>query len=223
MKTTITSNKTLTFTINYDIILSSTELTPLNKLVISIVLGWQKNNKECTQSNNSLKRALGVSLRTINYQMVELNKYDWFNSIETSKINEFGKWENSKKIIINEEKLFEFLTNENEITETLPTPVIESIKEEEKAPQIEENIVEIELEDTSKIESNYEEEYDEDLFDDVEEIDFDTINKNIPISRDILFNYVENNCTNFGYAKKALVEMEIEKGNINTITEILNY
>lgn len=123
----------LTFTKNYSTITSSTKLSALEKLLIARVLNWQQNNLVCTLSNNALANELGESLKTIKRTITKLNKTSFFKSQETSKFNEFGKWTNSKEIIIDEQALFDFVNDK--------TPLLKTIKSNDDIlPKIEENL-----------------------------------------------------------------------------------
>lgn len=102
-------SKEETFTKVPDTILASDKLTPSQKLVISYVLRWQSSGMVCFESNNSLAKKFGVSLSGIKKQITQLNRLPFFLSKETSKRNENGKWSNSKKMEVDEEKLKEYL------------------------------------------------------------------------------------------------------------------
>lgn len=92
-----------------DKILSSTELTPSQKLIISYVLRWQSSGKICFESNKTLSIRFGVSISAIKKQITQLNKLPFFISEESSDFNEFGKWSNSKRMMVDPKKLDQFL------------------------------------------------------------------------------------------------------------------
>lgn len=95
-------------------LLSSTKLTLFQKFIIARVLAWQKNEKVCFESNKRLAKGFGMSLSALKKQITVMNKFDFFQSNETSKYNEYGKWENSKEMKIDKNLLDKFLL-ENEI------------------------------------------------------------------------------------------------------------
>lgn len=111
--------------ISFDI-LSSTKLSSSQKLLVAYVIGWQRTNKTCTESNSSLARRLGLPLDTLKDQITNLNKLPFFKTISTSRINDFGKWSNSKEIKIDEEALNVFLSTSEAVKPQpieKPTPV----------------------------------------------------------------------------------------------------
>lgn len=94
-----------------DKILSSTKLTPSQKLIISYVLRWQSSGKICFESNKTLSIRFGVSVSAIKKQITQLNKLPFFLSEEVSDFNEFGKWSNSKQMVVDPKNLDQFLTD----------------------------------------------------------------------------------------------------------------
>ena len=105
-----------TFTKVPDTVLASNKLNPSQKLVISYVLRWQSSGMVCFESNNSLAKRFGLSLSAIKKQITQLNKLSFFVSKETSHRNENGKWSNSKKMEVDEDKLKAFLnSSESEV------------------------------------------------------------------------------------------------------------
>lgn len=94
-------------------VLSSTKLTLEEKVLISIVLSFQNNYQTCTKSNQKLAQELSISEISLKRLIAKLNKLNWFSSEKTSKYNEFGKWNNSKEMKIDVEKLMIYLDLEN--------------------------------------------------------------------------------------------------------------
>lgn len=90
-------------------LLATPTLTLFQKMIIARVLAWQKNEKVCFESNQRLAKGFGMSLSALKKQITELNKLSFFQSNETSKYNEYGKWENSKQMKVNKELLDKFL------------------------------------------------------------------------------------------------------------------
>lgn len=170
----------LTFTKNYTSITASTKLTPMDKLLIARVLNWQQNNLVCTQSNNILASELGVDVKTLKNTITKLNKTPFFKSQEKSHFNEFGAWSNSKEIVIDEEALFEFISNSNIIIEKpiQPEAATEPLKEVPQpaaVAEIIEEIISTELIDEDQDEIQY---CDNDLeltFKDIEKIGYSDI------------------------------------------------
>lgn len=143
-KSTSTSDTFLQ--VNYRI-LSSTILSSTQKLIISYILGWQSKGKICFESNPSLAARFGIKLKTFKNIITELNKFPFFNSIKTSMHNENGTWSNSKKIVIDEVGLNDFLKNEITTSE-------ETIQEEKEVIQPEPSVSKQVLLQPSKIETN---------------------------------------------------------------------
>jgi len=129
MKSVFSKNKELTFTKNFPLILASTKLNAIEKLIIARVLNWQSNDLKCNLSNAMLAQELGISVSQIKRVITNLNKLPFFKSQETSRYNEFGKWTNSKEMVIDEIKLFDFVSENlepKEETKAIPTPDIET-------------------------------------------------------------------------------------------------
>lgn len=124
----------LTFTKNFTIILASTKLDALEKLIIARVLNWQESKLTCQLSNDAIAKELGMSKSQIKRAITDLNKLDFFDSSETSDYNEFGKWTNSKEMLINEQLLFNFI--ESDSPRIRPKPK-KKIKEEVKVAEVE--------------------------------------------------------------------------------------
>lgn len=132
MNPTLTDNKELFFTKNYDVITSSTKLSSDNKLLIARILNWQQSDLICTESNVTLANKLGISLACLKRQIMILNKYDWFTSRETSRFNEYGTWCNSKSIVIDEAGLENWL---DEAPSTKKAPSTKVVTKQAPAPK----------------------------------------------------------------------------------------
>lgn len=65
--------------VEYDV-LASTELDSTEKLFIAYILGWQKNGKECRETNNTLAKRMGLKYGGIRSLLNRLNEYDFFQS-----------------------------------------------------------------------------------------------------------------------------------------------
>jgi hypothetical protein len=146
------------YVMNFDIINKNKNLSLGEKAVIYIVISWQNNNKECTMSNTTIGNECGLSESSIKRYMVTLNKFEWFKSFETSHFNDFGKWVNGKKTIINEELFYEWLNSDKkrkvkskkDIIETYQPSDVETcrnfqniVTEEMIQPELEELLEEI--------------------------------------------------------------------------------
>lgn len=66
--------------VEYDL-LASTKLDSTGKLFIAYILGWQKNDKICRETNNNLAKRMGLKHSGIRSLLKRLNKYDFFESI----------------------------------------------------------------------------------------------------------------------------------------------
>lgn len=117
----------------------STTLNGNQKLFISYILTWQQNNKVCFASNTVIAYELGLTYEGIRSIINRLNKaeYGFFTVIKTTEQNEFGTYISRHQLIIDEDKLTQYLiTNKKviktpiEIKEIINTPIIkEEIKE----------------------------------------------------------------------------------------------
>lgn len=103
-------------------LLATHSLTLFQKMIIARVLAWQKNEKVCFESNKRLAKGFGMSLSGLKKQITELNKLSFFQSNETSKYNEYGKWENSKQMKVNKELLDEFLLKNEKVIKKPKAP-----------------------------------------------------------------------------------------------------
>lgn len=148
-------------------LLASPALSQLEKNFIANILGWQSNNLTCHQSNLTLATKFGVSIRTINNTITKLKTFDFF-MYESKSIPTNASWFNSKIIMIDEEKLNQFLEeskpeiNRKELSLTEPIinipidrELVEDINEELdeniNEESVEDNIQEL-VEETIKIE-----------------------------------------------------------------------
>lgn len=61
-------------------LLASTKLDSTGKLFIAYILGWQKNDKICRETNNSLAKRMGLKHSGIRSLLKRLNKFDFFQS-----------------------------------------------------------------------------------------------------------------------------------------------
>lgn len=104
------------------------KFTLLESAIISLVIGWQKESKNCTQSNANLAEIFNVSKKTISRTITGLNKLEFFQSREHSPKNQFDKYQNSRIITIDEALLKQYQPqssiNAVTISNTTP-PVIE--------------------------------------------------------------------------------------------------
>lgn len=94
-----------TYTKVPDSILCCKTLTPSQKLIVSYVLRWQSSGRICYETNSSLAKRFGITVASFRKHVTQMNKLDFFLSEETSALNEFGKWSNSKRILVDQEKL----------------------------------------------------------------------------------------------------------------------
>ena len=128
----------------------STTLNGNQKLFISYILTWQQNNKVCFASNTVIAYELGLTYEGIRSIINRLNKteYGFFTVIKTTEQTEFGTYISRHQLIIDEDKLTQYLiTNKKviktpiEIEEIINTPIIK--KEVINTPIIKEEIKEI--------------------------------------------------------------------------------
>lgn len=95
---------------SYDL-LASTKLSSTQKLFISYIIGWQKNNLICFETNNTLASKFGMKYGGIRSLLKTLNEYEFFKSVKI----DFDKKSNTSghEITVNVEKLEEFLNSED--------------------------------------------------------------------------------------------------------------
>lgn len=106
--------------VNYDL-LSTKKLNSTQKLFISYIIGWQKNELICRETNNNLASRFGKKYSGIRGVLNELNKYDFFNAVQKDYNGENGT--SGHEITVDEEKLKLFLNDgkkEKDNTSTKP-------------------------------------------------------------------------------------------------------
>ena len=97
--------------VDYDL-LSTTKLHSTQKLFIAYILGWQRNQLTCRETNNNLATRFGMKYSGIRTLIRELNKFEFFQSISFD-YNEFNRT-SGHEIIVDETRLKSFLSLENE-------------------------------------------------------------------------------------------------------------
>ncbi len=116
--------------------MQSTKLNSTDKLLISIVLGWQYTNKVCYETNKALAFQLGLEVDGLRTAIKRLNKLPFFNSIRGEVTNEYGRIISDHTITIDEKALESFLSAPVEpkikkeklkpvVIETPSTPIVE--------------------------------------------------------------------------------------------------
>ena len=94
--------------VNYDL-LASKKLNSTQKLFISYIIGWQKNELICKETNKNLATRFGKKYSGIRAILNELNKYDFFNSVQ--KDYDEKNRTSGHEITVNEAKLKLFLND----------------------------------------------------------------------------------------------------------------
>lgn len=84
----------------YTNITKSNKLNWNDKIIISEIISWQQENKKCFVGNQALSEKYGITKDVIKHSIKKLNKFNWFESKETSSYNENGIWVNSKLMTI---------------------------------------------------------------------------------------------------------------------------
>ena len=67
---------------------SSKKLNWNQKALLSHIMGWQRRNKSCRQSNLTVARELGISIDALRKIITGLNKTSFFKSKEVSIKND---------------------------------------------------------------------------------------------------------------------------------------
>nr|WP_315142017.1 hypothetical protein [uncultured Flavobacterium sp.] len=114
--------------VNYDL-LATKKLNSTQKLFISYIIGWQKNNLICKETNNNLASRFGMSYSGIRTVLNDLNKYDFFDSVQKDYNRENGT--SGHEITVDEAKLKLFLNEGNKTGNNISTgPEIELLEKD---------------------------------------------------------------------------------------------
>ena len=133
--------------VDYDL-LSTTQLHSTQKLFIAYILGWQRNELKCRETNNNLATRLGMKYSGIRTLIRELNKFEFFQSISFD-YNESNRT-SGHEMKVDESKLKAFLNLESVSKTDIDIP---SVNNEETRVCIDESEDEITMYQT-KISSN---------------------------------------------------------------------
>lgn len=133
--------------VDYDL-LSTTQLHSTQKLFIAYILGWQRNELICRETNNNLATRFGMKYSGIRTLIRELNKFEFFQSISFD-YNESNRT-SGHEMKVDESKLKAFLNLESVSKTDIDIP---SVANEETRVCIEESEDEITMYQT-KISSN---------------------------------------------------------------------
>lgn len=134
--------------VDYDL-LSTTQLHSTQKLFIAYILGWQRNELKCRETNNNLATRFGMKYSGIRTLIRELNKFEFFQSISFD-YNESNRT-SGHEMKVDESKLKSFLNLESEAA-----PEIKKVKEEEEI-RVEDNnssMDEVELDVPNRIDAS---------------------------------------------------------------------
>lgn len=133
--------------VDYDL-LSTTQLHSTQKLFIAYILGWQRNELICRETNNNLATRFGMKYSGIRTLIRELNKFEFFQSISFD-YNESNRT-SGHEMKVDESKLKAFLNLESVSKTDIDIP---SVANEETRVCIDESEDEITMYQT-KISSN---------------------------------------------------------------------
>jgi hypothetical protein len=133
--------------VDYDL-LSTIQLHSTQKLFIAYILGWQRNELICRETNNNLATRFGMKYSGIRTLIRELNKFEFFQSISFD-YNESNRT-SGHEMKVDESKLKAFLNLESVSKTDIDIP---SVANEETRVCIEESEDEITMYQT-KISSN---------------------------------------------------------------------
>lgn len=133
--------------VDYDL-LSTAQLHSTQKLFIAYILGWQRNELICRETNNNLATRFGMKYSGIRTLIRELNKFEFFQSISFD-YNESNRT-SGHEMKVDESKLKAFLNLESVSKTDIDIP---SVANEETRVCIEESEDEITMYQT-KISSN---------------------------------------------------------------------
>lgn len=104
--------------VNYDL-LATKKLNSTQKLFISYIIGWQKNGLICRESNNRLASRFGMSYSGIRTVLNDLNKHDFFDSVQKDFNGENGT--SGHEITVDEAELTLFLNDGKKENDNSPT------------------------------------------------------------------------------------------------------
>lgn len=133
--------------VDYDL-LSTTQLHSTQKLFIAYILGWQRNELICRETNNNLANRFGMKYSGIRTLIRELNKFEFFKSISFD-YNESNRT-SGHEMKVDESKLKSFLNLESVSKSDIDIP---SVTNEATRVSIDESEGEITMYQT-KISSN---------------------------------------------------------------------
>jgi hypothetical protein len=123
--------------VNYDL-LATKKLNSTQKLFISYIIGWQKNELICKESNKNLASRFGMKYSGIRGVLNELNKYDFFNAAQKDYNGENGT--SGHEITVDEDELKLFLNDaekekDNSSTKPAAEPAAEPNAQSESLPE----------------------------------------------------------------------------------------
>lgn len=208
-------------------ILKDKNLSPTHKLILGFLQTYQQQPDGTPTGNywyntqKQLAEELGLSLKTITDAIAFLEGKGLIFQPKKSKIDNKHQYKNRKAIILVDEfneLPTEFIKEEKSprkrkkaITETLPTPEVKDINQEEITPQIEDNKV---------FQSIYQHYLDKENKKQ-QETQIDENDK--PRPKQELLAYVNENGSQLGWVRALDIHKVIEAGEITTINQILNY
>jgi predicted transcriptional regulator len=107
--------------VEYDLV-STTKLHSTQKLFIAYVIGWQRNDLTCRETNNALAKKFGMKYSGIRTLIRGLNKFEFFQAIAY----DYNQSNNTSghEITVDETKLNNFLKGIES------APVIQKVKED---------------------------------------------------------------------------------------------
>ena len=91
-------------------LLATTKLSSTQKLFLSYIIGWQKNEKICFETNKTLALKFGMKYGGMRSVITTLNKFDFFKAIKKDYDERTGT--SGHEITVNIEKLETFLAPE---------------------------------------------------------------------------------------------------------------
>ena len=121
-------------------LLSTTQLHSTQKLFIAYILGWQRNELKCRETNNNLATRFGMKYSGIRTLIRELNKLDFFQAVAFDYNKSVGT--SGHEITVDETKLKSFLNLESVSKTDVDIP---SVANEETRVCIEESEDEIKM------------------------------------------------------------------------------
>lgn len=127
------SNKDIKFVKTNKDLARCTIFNANEKYLISSILSWQAENKQCFQSSEILSIENGINIRTVERILNRFSKLNWFESKLNKSQNEYGFWIN-KRILVIDEQILQETINKN-LAEIKEKQIVQVINDTAVTPE----------------------------------------------------------------------------------------